>query len=323
MQKALVRLFGAMTRPIDLVFSVLSVPAALLMLGYRRFGSQRLRWTTSVLRRIGVFPIRDHYYEPLFRNAHQRGSLSIDRKLPGIDFRDAEQLALLQSLDRADELRELALDKKSQDTSRFQMDNGSFVSGDADFLYQMVRWLKPRKIVEIGSGHSTKIANIAAKRNQAESGLATRHVCIEPYEMAWLESLGVEVIRKKVEDCDIDWANELNPGDLLFIDSSHMIRPQGDVLAEYLQIIPALKTGVYVHVHDIFTPKDYLPEWLVDNVWFWNEQYLLEALLSNQARYEIVAALNYLKHHHYDTLQQTCPYLTRDREPGSLYFKVR
>jgi hypothetical protein len=101
-----------------------------------------------------------------------------------------------------------------------------------------------------------------------------------------------------------------------------MIRPQGDVLTEYLQIFPSLKYGVYVHIHDIFTPKDYLKRWIIDDVRFWNEQYLLEALLTNTDRYEIVAALNYLKHHHYDQLREVCPYLTTNSEPGSFYFKI-
>ena len=88
-------------------------------------------------------------------------------------------------------------------------------------------------------------------------------------------------------------------------------------------ILPSLKPGVYVHVHDIFTPKDYLKKWIVDDVKFWNEQYLLEAMLSHSSRYEIIAALNYLKHHHYDSLAKVCPYLSEDREPGSFYFRVR
>jgi hypothetical protein len=142
--------------------------------------------------------------------------------------------------------------------------------------------------------------------------------------MAWLESFSeIDVIRRKVEDCDLDWSKSLGPGDLLFIDSSHIIRPQGDVLKEFLEILPQLASGVYVHVHDIFSPKDYLREWVVDEVKFWNEQYLLEALLSNSDRYQVVGALNYLKHRHFDRLNEVSPYLTEDREPGSFYIKVR
>ena len=102
-----------------------------------------------------------------------------------------------------------------------------------------------------------------------------------------------------------------------------MIRPQGDVLKEYLEIFPQLKPGVFVHVHDIFTPKDYLKSWVVDDVRFWNEQYLLEALLTNTNRYEVIAALNFLKNNHYELFSQVCPYITKEREPGSFYFRVK
>jgi hypothetical protein len=165
---------------------------------------------------------------------------------------------------------------------------------------------------------------LALRRNLKECNVPASHRCIEPYEMGWLESCPeIEVIRKTVEDCDLDWSAELHAGDLLFIDSSHMIRPQGDVLKEYLEIIPQLASGVYVHVHDIFTPRDYLRKWVVEDVKFWNEQYLLEGLLSNGSRYEVVAALNQLKHAHYDSLKDVCPYLTPQHEPGSFYLKVR
>jgi hypothetical protein len=161
------------------------------------------------------------------------------------------------------------------------------------------------------------------KQNEVESRKITKHICIEPYEQPWLDYLGgITLIRERIEKLEFDWKNELTEGDLLFIDSSHMIRPQGDVLMEYLQIIPKLTKGVYVHVHDIFTPKDYLKRWIIDDVRFWNEQYLLEALLTDTKKYEVVAALNYLKHHHYDALQNVCPYLSTAHEPGSFYFKV-
>jgi hypothetical protein len=101
-----------------------------------------------------------------------------------------------------------------------------------------------------------------------------------------------------------------------------MIRPQGDVLAEYLEILPTLSSGVFVHVHDIFTPRDYLPEWIDTDVKFWNEQYLLEALLANSHRYKIVAALNFLSNNHSQEMKRVCPYLTDDRQPGSFYFVV-
>ncbi|MDP9052035.1 MAG: class I SAM-dependent methyltransferase [Acidobacteriota bacterium] len=310
--------------PIDLILAIVALPCSLVLLAYRKTGSARLPLTTAMLRRVGIFPVRKHYYEPMFDTSVLERPLSDDRFLPGIDLDAPAQLDFLKLLTYSSELIAMDLTVSSDDPKVFSMQNDAFRSGDADYLYQFIRATKPRKVIEIGSGNSTKIADLALKRNVSESGIERIHICIEPYEISWLETIGgIQVIRKRVEACDIDWTTALQDNDLLFIDSSHMIRPQGDILKEYLEIIPQLASGVYVHVHDIFTPKDYLEEWVKKEMKFWNEQYLLESLLANTARYKIVGALNYLKHHHYASLKEVCPYLTPDREPGSIYFRVR
>lgn len=309
---------------IDIIIALVATPCAIILRTYRRIGSGKLPLTTKVLKLIGLFPITDHYYEPLFNDKALIAPLSNDRNLPGINMNILGQLDFIESLNFASELIALELHKSTDKSDMFYFGNGSFESGDAEFLYQFIRTVRPNKIIEIGSGYSTRIARLALRRNRLETGCSVRHVCIEPYEMQWLEELdGINILRKRVEDCDVLWTSELASGDLLFIDSSHIIRPQGDVIKEYLEILPQLSAGVYVHIHDIFTPKDYLHDWIVNHVRFWNEQYLLEALLSNSERYEIVAALNYLKHHHYDKLKNICPYLTSEREPVSFYIRIR
>jgi hypothetical protein len=309
---------------VDSMLVVLIVPAVMVLLLYRRLSPRRLKMSTAILRKMGLFPIRRHYYDPLFDPADLRKPLSEDRFLPGINMNVDGQLAFLSSLKSSQELRSLNLDIKTKDITDFYINNDSFLSGDADFLYQFIRATRPSKVIEIGSGNSTKIARLALERNQSEGDGVARHICIEPYEKSWLEALrGVEVVRNLVENCDIKWESELQAGDLLFVDSSHIIRPQGDVLKAYLEIFPRLARGVYIHIHDIFTPKDYLADWIVRDVRLWNEQYLLEALLTNSDRYEVIAALNYLKHNHGSELSSVCPYLTSDREPGSFYIRVR
>ena len=269
---------------------------------------------------VGVFPIRDHYYEPLFNDRHIRRPLSDDRVLPGVDWNLEEQLEVLNSFSFTEELRDIPLTKREDLV--FYMNNGTFESGDAEYLYQLIRRKKPERIFEVGSGHSTLIAIKAIRKNEAEEeGYKCRHVCIEPYENPWLEKAGISVIRRKVEDVGADFFRELDEDDILFIDSSHMIRPQGDVLFEYLEVLPVLKKGVTVHVHDIFSPKDYPGTWIREEHRFWNEQYLLEAFLISNRDWKIVGALNYLHHHHYELLQAKCPYLIPDREPGSFYLQ--
>jgi hypothetical protein len=93
------------------------------------------------------------------------------------------------------------------------------------------------------------------------------------------------------------------------------------VVTEYLSILPTLRPGVIVHVHDIFSPRDYLEEWVLKVRLLWNEQYLLEAFLTQNPEWKILAAVNLLKHRHFDQLRRVCPYLSADREPGSFYIQ--
>lgn len=123
------------------------------------------------------------------------------------------------------------------------------------------------------------------------------------------------------KNLEVAFFAELQENDILFIDSSHVIRPTGDVLYEYLQLLPTLNPGVIVHIHDIFSPRNYPAEWLVDDVRLWNEQYLLEAFLTDNLRWRILAAVNFLKHEDYDRLLEVAPYLTPDREPASFYMQ--
>jgi hypothetical protein len=110
----------------------------------------------------------------------------------------------------------------------------------------------------------------------------------------------------------------LEANDILFIDSSHVIRQQGDVEHEYLRLLGLLRPGVIIHAHDIFTPRDYPAAWVLEDRGLWNEQYLLEAFLSFNDSFEVLAALNYLSHEHRDALCNACPILVKEpgREPG-------
>ena len=143
--------------------------------------------------------------------------------------------------------------------------------------------------------------------------------------MPWLSQLEVKLIRKKVEDVEIGFFRQLHDGDILFIDSSHVIRPQGDVLYEVLQILPQLSSGVLVHFHDIFSPLNYPEGWLKDEYRLWNEQYLVEAFLSFNKEFEIVIAMSYLTHKYKSQLFNAFPVLkqTPDRISGSLWLRKK
>jgi hypothetical protein len=290
---------------------------------FRSIGSQRLPASRWLLRSLGVWPLRRHYYDPLFDPKDLSYPQDSVRPLIGLDWNIDQQLAILERMRFAHELSAF-LTKSNATPYQFSFQNESFVSGDADYLYSFVRTFLPRQIIEVGCGNSTRLihAAIAANKN-GDATYDCRHTCIEPYEVPWLDGLGVRVIRERVERLPIEVFSNLTAGDLLFIDSSHIIRPCGDVLFEIMQILPILRSGVFVHFHDIFTPRNYLPDWLADRTYLWNEQYLLEAFLCNNDWYRITASLNHLHHEYYDKLAAICARHDRHFEPGSFYVQRR
>jgi predicted O-methyltransferase YrrM len=238
----------------------------------------------------------------------------LDMKVPRLQnlsilkFHLKSQEEFLTQLNFADELKALNFDFK----------NGSFESADADFLYQFIRFTKPNRVLEIGGGESTKLIQLALEKNCK----SFKHICVEPFEDIRLIELNrVEIIKKKIEDIELEEIKKLDKGDLLFIDSSHIIRPQGDVLFEYLEILPNLAVGVNIHIHDVYTPRDYPKNMIQREIRFWNEQYILESILLNSNNYEVIAALNYLKNESSNELSKICPNMEISFEPGSIYLK--
>ncbi len=270
---------------------------------------------------LGILPVLDHYYQPMINpKKHLSKSLRDDRELKGIDFNLNEQLDLLSKFNYNEELLKFPLNKTSD--IEYYYENGSYISGDAEYLYNIVRHYKPGRIIEIGSGFSTLMVRNAVAYNKSDDPKYTcHHICIEPYEQPWLAKIEVELIREKVESIDKSVFQKLGSNDILFIDSSHIIRPQGDVLFEYLELLPVLKSGVIIHVHDIFTPKDYLNDWILKDHILWNEQYLLEAFLSYNSEFKIIGALNYLSHHYLKEFEGKCPIFAKQpgREPGAFW----
>ncbi|HET6972501.1 MAG TPA: class I SAM-dependent methyltransferase [Pyrinomonadaceae bacterium] len=251
-----------------------------------------------------------HYYEPIpdFR-AITLEQITRRREFPGIDFRWDEQLALLN---------ELTAYRDELNTLEFKFDNGFFSSFDAAVYYSLIRHLKPQRIIEIGGGYSTQLAAKALTRNG--SG---KLICIEPYPER-LNGVGpsVELIQKRVEEIDVDFFSCLEAGDILFIDSSHVVKFGSDVCYEFLQLLPRLAPGVWVHVHDIFFPHDYPAEWLLERRTAWNEQYLLEAFLSFNEKFQVALANYWLCLDHRDEAARLWPNaLSADYGASSLWMK--
>lgn len=236
-----------------------------------------------------------HYYEPLpdFRSI-TRAQTEARRPSAAIAFDAASQLRLQDQLGSGAgrELRGLA---EAPETTGFPFDNPYFGGLDAACYYALIRHLKPATVIEIGCGYSTRIADKALARNRSE-GHPGRLVCIEPYPEARLTEyrLEMELIQQPVEEIPLDRFEALGPRDILFIDSSHVARFRSDVCREFLEILPVLKPGVWIHIHDIFFPTDYPAEWLMEKRIAFNEQYLLEAFLAFNPAFKSRCALRWL-----------------------------
>ncbi len=277
----------------------------------------KLPFCKRTLMHLGVLPVCRHFYEPFFGKKMLRQSLDEPRNLPGINWNSSEQVNFLNNFHFADELNNLG--KSRPDKLSFAR---QFSFGDSEYWYSMIRLKKPKKIFEIGSGRSAQVAQLAIEKNQEEeSSYTCKHLCIEPNIYSRLRNSGADLMCEKVENVDLKLFQELGQNDILFIDSTHIIRPQGDVVFEYLEILPSLKRGVVVQIHDIFSPRDYPKKIVLDEVGLLNEQYLLEAFLSCNPEWKIIGGLNYLYHNHYEKLKRCCPFLIKDTNPSSFYIE--
>lgn len=178
---------------------------------------------------------------------------------------------------------------------------------DAAVLHALIRHFQPKKIVEIGSGESTKFAARACLINQQE-GHFSELVAIEPFPKPDLRQ-GIpgltRLIEKRVEQVD---AEDIIDCDLLFIDSSHVVRIGGDVNYEILELVPRLKPGAIVHWHDILLPGEYWKVWVKDHHYFWTEQYLVHAFMKFNSDFEVLWASRYMHLSQPARLQTVFPY---------------
>lgn len=293
---------------VDFASSLLTRAMAPIARKQINIGRFKLPLTFRVWDSFEVTPVPYHYYQPVF-NPHDLAETIWTKPDPlyGIDMNVPGQLTLLRSFTAySDELQTIPISEPSEDNGFFY-NNTFFESGDAEILYSMVRRYKPKKVIEIGAGYSTRMIKRALKKNR-EEGAVAEQICIEPFSNPWLEQLGVDkIIRSKVEDIDLSLFDELEEGCLLVIDSSHTLRTGGDVYIEYLHILPRLQKGVIIHIHDIFLPFVYPRQWVVSDRRFYTEQYLLQAFLAFNPEFEILAALKFLATYHFEEFAAVCP----------------
>lgn len=178
---------------------------------------------------------------------------------------------------------------------------------DSFILYSIIREKKPKIMIEIGSGESTKVSLAALNVNESE-GVHCKFYAIEPYPEKFLKEIkkqNFNLIKSVLQDVDI---NMLKSADLLFIDSSHVSKIGSDVNYEILEIIPKLKVGAVVHWHDIMIPTNYWKRWIDDGNMFWNESYMVHAFMLFNNSYKIIWSSRYLQINKPDELKKRFSY---------------
>jgi hypothetical protein len=243
------------------------------------------------------------------------------RRMPGVDWRTEEQVAFV---------RDRLLDQTptefpagpTGDPRDYHTGNEFFSRADAWALQAILRELRPERMIEVGSGWSSLVT---AAVNLEVLGGALDFTCIEPYPADFIAA-GVEgisrLIASPVQDVPVERFLELRAGDVLFIDTAHVIKTGGDVQYLYHEVVPRLDVGVAVHVHDIFLPWDYPREWVLAGRG-WNEQYLLQSFLAFNDSFQVLLGVAWMCNTLPELLAHAMPGFDSERDGGGSFWMRR
>jgi SAM-dependent methyltransferase len=281
--------------------------------------------------RHGFHLLRKHFYLPLPDDNDKLDGFS--SKMVGIDTNDTMAIDLFEHVlaPYFDEFRLRFPIGGPLSPPGFYLINGGYMAVDAHIFYGLIRHFQPRRIVEIGSGNSTMLAAAACELNREQHGHETSLTSIDPHpwDIFGKPYPGLStLIPERVQDMPLEFFEALEENDILFIDSSHVFRMGNDVHFEYMEILPRLRSGVMVHIHDVSLPKPY-PKVYHDQYLYWNEQYLLQAFLAFNSRYEVLWPGNYMETTYPERVAAAFPELQLMRqyypfsEPTAFWMRVR
>jgi predicted O-methyltransferase YrrM len=251
------------------------------------------------------------FYSPLTTNDDVVRCLSW-AGAPGVDMREQEQLAMASQLG--------TLLAEPPPGPRYKSANNMYGPGDAAVFRAMLAQLRPSRLIEVGSGYSTALALDEAEHNSDLSDLEI--TCIEPYPERLLKLLKVAdrdritLLSQPVQELPLTAFERLGSGDVLFIDSTHVVKAGSDVVWLFLHVLPVLVPGVVVHIHDVFWPFEYPDTWLRQHR-DWTEAYLAHAFLLGNSHWQIQFFSSWFWHCHGELVPES---LASER-PGSIWIR--
>lgn len=265
-----------------------------------------------------------HFYSPVpsIKEVLQDGEKVFDRSakaLPGIELNESAQLELLERL--ADYYPQLPFGPTKKPNLRYYLENANYGWSDGIFLFCMLRHLRPKRIIEVGSGFSSCLM---LDVNELFFDNSIRCTFIDPYPDHLFSLISHKdrernrILPSRLQDVETALFQELEAGDLLFVDSTHVSKVNSDVNHLLFKILPALKPGVFIHIHDIHFPFEYPKEWVIQGI-AWNEAYILRAFLQFNTTFQIRLFNTYLFEHHKEQLLKWLP--AADRSMGSIWLE--
>ena len=263
-----------------------------------------------------------HFYSPLvsdeFIRKYEDRIFEVGKKeMNGIDLNEEQQLNLLHQFQSY--YQELPFKEEKQAHLRYALKNEYFDYADGIYLHCMIRHFQPKKIIEIGSGFSSAVT---MDTNDLFFDKKIELTFIEPYpdrlKSLLKEDDKIRLFEENVQDVDPSLFTELEANNILFIDTSHVVKTGSEVNYLLFNILPLLKKGVIIHIHDIFFPFEYPKEWVIDQKRGWNEAYMLRAFLMYNDKFKIKLFTSFVEQFFSDWLRQHMP-LTLKAESTSLW----
>ena len=257
-----------------------------------------------------------HFYSPIVSPAFVRQYEDAifdtsSREIAAVDLNEEQQRNLLEKL--AVFYAGLPFTAEKQEGLRYYYDNEYYSYTDAILLHSMIRHLQPKRIIEIGSGFSSAMM---LDTNQLFFDRQIDLTFIEPYPERLHSILQkedrIQLLEKNIQEVPPEFFGTLEENDILFVDTSHVVKTGSDVNYIIFNILPNLKKGVYIHFHDVFFSFEYPKEWVLDLGRCWSEDYLLRAFLMYNHTFSIRLFGTFLVRYHAAWFKERMPLCLRN-----------